>query len=201
LTAIAALESPAAKIPARSAVGRTPWSARDPLVALCLLLLLLLTPACKKKHPTAVLTSSSDGALATMLHVSDPRTAPQLIKGFYPIENRAWRWTQSKFSVSLRPPLTGPKNGARLVLKFVIPQVVLDKLHSLQLSAKVNGIDLAPQEYTKSGEQTYTRDVPAIALPLTAVNVDFALDKFLPPSPADNRELGVIVSAVGFEAK
>ena len=43
--------------------------------------------------------------------------------------------------------------------------------------------------------------MPAIALPTTAVNVDFMLDKALPPSPADNRELGVIVSSVGFEAK
>jgi hypothetical protein len=179
----------------------TQWDRRPRLSSALFLLLLLLTlPACKKKHPTAA-KPSDDGVLATMLHVSDPRTSPQLIKGFYPIENRAWRWTQSKFTVSLRPPLTGAKTGARLVLKFVIPQVVLDKLHSLQLSAKVNGIDLAPEEYTRSGEQTYTRDVPAIALPATAVNVDFALDKSLPPSPADNRELGVIVSAVGFEAK
>jgi hypothetical protein len=171
-------------------------------LAFCLTgLLLVSTTACKKKHPAGAFKAADDGVLATMVHVADPRSAPQLIKGFYPIENRAWRWTQSNFSVSLRPPLTGAKNGARLVLKFVIPGVVLDKLHSIKLSSKVNGFDLPPEEYTRAGEQTYSRDVPPIALPLTAVNVDFTLDKFLPPSPADNRELGVIVSAVGFEAK
>jgi hypothetical protein len=171
------------------------------ILFLCVLALLLPATACKKKRQRGIFKASDDGVLATMVHVADPRAAPQLTKGFYPIENQAWRWTQSKFSVSLRPPLTGPKNGARLVLKFVIPSVVLDKLHSMKLSAKVNGFDLTPEEYTRPGDQTYSRDVPAIALPTTAVNVDFMLDKALPPSPADNRELGVIVSSVGFEAK
>lgn len=164
--------------------------------------LLLMVTGCKKKgREGAVRTSESGGTLASMVQVADPRVAAQLIKGFYPVENRAWRWTQGKFTVALRPPRTGAQNGARLVLKFVIPDVVLDKLHSLNLSARVNGIDLPPQEYTRSGEQTYSRDVPPVALPATAVNVDFTLDKSLPPSPADNRELGVIVSAVGLEAK
>jgi hypothetical protein len=172
------------------------------LIPLLLIVPLLLVPtACKKKRRPAVAKASEDGGLATMIQVADPRAAVQLLKGFYPVENQAWRWTQSKFTVSLRPPRTGAQNGARLVLKFVIPDVVLQKLHSLKLSAKVNGIDLAPEEYTRPGEQTYSRDVPAIALPATAVSVDFALDKFLPPTPADNRELGIIVSAVGFEAK
>jgi hypothetical protein len=33
------------------------------------------------------------------------------------------------------------------------------------------------------------------------VTVDFALDKFLAPGAADQRELGVVVSSIGFEAK
>jgi hypothetical protein len=171
-----------------------------PLV-LGLAALLLVPTGCKKKRQRGTFKASDDGKLATMVQVADPRVAAQLTKGFYPIENQAWRWTQSKFSVSLRPPRTGAQNGARLVLKFVIPDVVLQKLHSLTLSAKVNGIDLAPEQYSRSGDQTYSRDVPAVALPAAAVSVDFALDKSLPPSPSDNRELGVIVSAVGFEAK
>jgi hypothetical protein len=31
--------------------------------------------------------------------------------------------------------------------------------------------------------------------------VDFALDKALPPSGSDQRELGLVVSAVGFDPK
>ncbi len=172
------------------------------ILAVLLGALLLVPAACKKKRkPATVATSSESGVLASMVQVADPRVAAQLTKGFYPVENQAWRWTQSKFSASLRPPKTGAQNGARLVLKFVIPDVVLQKLHSLKLSARVNGIDLPPEEYTRAGDQTYSRDVPPIALPATAVSVDFTLDKSLPPSPSDNRELGVIVSAVGFEAK
>ena len=58
-----------------------------------------------------------------------------------------------------------------------------------------------PQSYNQPGEYTYTRDVPAAALATEVVPVDFQLDKSLPPSPSDQRELGVIVSAVGFEAR
>ena len=34
-----------------------------------------------------------------------------------------------------------------------------------------------------------------------AVTLNFALDRFLLPSGEDSRELGVIMSTVGFEAK
>jgi hypothetical protein len=33
------------------------------------------------------------------------------------------------------------------------------------------------------------------------VSVDFSVDKYLPPSPADRRELGLIATAIGIESK
>ncbi len=170
-------------------------------LSLLLITGVLLAPGCKKKRQHTFLKSADDGMLASMVQVADPRAAVQLVKGFYQVEGNAWRWTASHFTVALRPPRNAAQNGARLVLKFVIPDVVLQKLHSIKVSAKVNGLDLPPQEYTQAGEQTYSHDVAASALTSDVVNADFALDKFLPPSPPDKRELGVIASAVGFEAK
>ena len=141
------------------------------------------------------------GRLASMIQVADPRTKVQLTKGFHEVEQDAWRWTEGSFSAAVRPPMGAEQKGALLVLKFVIPDLVLQQLKSIRLSASVNGLALAPQEYTKPGEYTYSRDVPPTALAAQAVSVDFTLDKFLPPNPPDIRALGVIVSAIGLEAR
>jgi hypothetical protein len=71
----------------------------------------------------------------------------------------------------------------------------------MTLSASANGTRLEPETYMKGGEHTYSRDVPAAAMQGDAVTLNFALDKFLPPTGEDSRELGIIMSTVGFEAK
>lgn len=167
-----------------------------------LLLCTLAAPACKskKRRPPLEQTTSKNG-LSSMLQVADPQVNLQLLKGFYDVEGGSWRWTARSFSAALRVPKNASRNGATLVLKFVIPDVLIQKLNSIQLSANVNGVALPPQEYSRPGDYTYSRDVPAAAFPADAVRVDFSLDKTLPPTPSDKRELGVIVSAIGFEAK
>jgi hypothetical protein len=65
----------------------------------------------------------------------------------------------------------------------------------------VNGTPLSPESYTQPGEFTYTRDVPANLLVSELAKVDFSLDKTMPPSGSDQRELGVVVTTVGFEPK
>lgn len=136
-----------------------------------------------------------------MIQVADPRTRLQLTKGFHDVEHNAWRWTEGSFSATLRPPLGSSQKGATLILRFKIPEVVLEKLKTIRLSASVNGLALPPEEYNKPGGYTYSRDVPPPALEAEAVSVNFTLDKFLPPTPADLRPLGVVVSEIGFEAK
>jgi len=136
-----------------------------------------------------------------MLDMSDARSSSQILDGFYGIENQSWRWTAGKFSVMLRPPRNAAQKGATLVLRFAISDAVLNKLHTQTLTSSIAGHALAPQQYAKSGEQTYTRDVSGDWVKSETVKVDFSLDKALPPSGADSRELGVIVSSVGFEAK
>jgi len=176
--------------------------------ALMLILVLTATPGCRRRKrapveppPEAEQASTAAGTPGSLVDMSDPRSSSQLLNGFYGIENQSWRWTAGKFSVMLRPPRTAALRGAVLVLHFATPEVVLTRLQSQTLTASIGGRALGSQTYTKPGEQTWSRDVAGDLLKGEMIKVDFALDKTLPPSASDNRELGVVVSSVGFEAK
>jgi hypothetical protein len=169
--------------------------------ALLLGALALTGAACKRKRNREPVKIEEGGGLYSMLQVAEPRGSVQLLKGFYAVEGGAWRWTARQFSVTLRPPRNAAQRGAILTFKFAIPDPVINRLKSMRLSAKVNGLALAPEDYASAGQYVYSRDVPPEALKPDAVVVEFALDKSLPPSPGDDRELGVVASAVGFEAK
>jgi hypothetical protein len=135
------------------------------------------------------------------LNTADPRVAPQLLRGFHPIEGNAWRWTAGEFAAVLKPPAGADLKGATLVFRFTVPDTVIRQLHSVKLSASVNGTALAPETYSAAGEQNYSRDVPASVLKGDTATVEFALDKHLPPAGEERRDLGVVATMIGFEAK
>lgn len=156
----------------------------------------------RKQAPPVVETIEEETqGLATIVHVADPRASLQLVRGFHEVEQNAWRWTMGKFAVTLRPPRNAAQRGASVQLKFSIPEPVIERLKTITLSAKAGGLDLAPETYGKPGEYTYARDVPGARLAGDAVLVEFALDRYLPVGAVDQRELGVVVSTIGFEAK
>ncbi|MBV9506924.1 MAG: hypothetical protein JO323_18190 [Acidobacteriia bacterium] len=173
-------------------------------LALAALAALALT-GCKRKEAVKVSqTETETPPIASLIHTGDPNSDTQLVTGFYPIEEHSWRWTAQHFSVVLRPPAGSAERGATLSLQLNIPEPVLAKLKTVALSAVIGGVMLPPETYTKPGPYTYTRDVPSNALNVSkdAVRVDFQLDKAIPPSAGgDQRELGVIVAAVGLDAK
>ncbi len=173
------------------------------LISFLLILLLSGAAGCKRQPKTADLeaTEEETQALFSVVHVADARASLQLVKGFHDVEQNAWRWTMQKFAVTLKPPAGASQRGATLQLKFVVPEPVIDRLKSVTLSANAEGTALASETYSKPGDYVFTRDVPASALGGDAVAIDFALDKVLPPSPSDQRELGVIVSSIGLEPK
>jgi hypothetical protein len=164
----------------------------------------LLSPAgCKLKSEKPRVGAGEEAAPArlTMLHVADPRASAQLVKGYHKIEQNAWRWTMGRFAVTLRPPVNASRKGARLILRCTVPAVIIHRLTAVSLAANVEGVRLPEETYSRPGEYVYSHDVPADVLTTEAVKVEFSLDKYLPPGDADQRELGVIVSMVGFEAK
>ena len=136
-----------------------------------------------------------------MIQANDPAASAQLIKGFHTLEQGRYRWTMGQFSVILRPPAQASERGARLILQLAIPESSIQKLKSVKLSASVEGVALPEETYTKPGGHAYSRDVPPQVLAKRVVTVNFKLDKYLPPGDLDRRELGVVMTAVGFEAK
>lgn len=172
------------------------------VICLALALAISVTAACKRREGITVQQTDEDSAtIASVIQVSDPRAKQQLLAGFHDIEDNAWRWTARVFSVALRPPANAGQKGATLTLKGAVPDAVIQKLNALSLSATVGGVSLPPETFSAPGEFTYTREVPAKAFSGEAVNVEFSLDKALPPSESDTRELGVIVTSVGLEVK
>ena len=133
--------------------------------------------------------------------MGDPKTATQLISGFYGIEQNAWRWTARRFTLVLRPPLGAAQKGATLQLRLTVPSVIVEKLKTIALSATIDGASFPPETYTQAGDYTYTRDVAPALLAGQSVRVDFQLDKSIPPAGADLRDLGLVVLSAGLESK
>jgi hypothetical protein len=166
------------------------------------ILTLLLTPACRihKNSPHAQ-SQEDDGQLVSVINVNDPRASVQLTRGFHGLENDAWRWTMKNFTATLRAPANASKTGATLQLKLTIPDVMFNRVGPMTVDARVNGLDLGPETYSHTGDYTYTRDVPPAALSTDAVAIDFHVDKGLPPTEQETRELAVIVTTVGLLPK
>jgi hypothetical protein len=140
-------------------------------------------------------------ALATVVHIADPRTSSQLLSGFYNVEQGSWRWTGRKFSVVLAIPENVSQKQISLVFKMAVPEPVIQKLKSVTLTASVNGVALAPETYRKAGEYMFTREVSAKALGGASAQIEFALDKALPAGANDSRELGLVATSIGFDWK
>jgi hypothetical protein len=168
------------------------------MAALALAALVAAAPGCRKMRGRGAF---DDGQLRSVVNVADPRAAIQLTRGFHVIENDSWRWTMKEFSVTLKPPKGSAQNGAKLQMKFAIPDVIFNRLGEMTVAARINGMNLGAQKYTQAGEGVYEREVPASALRGDAVSVDFTVDKGLPPSEQDERELALVVTSVGLVPK
>ena len=161
----------------------------------------LAAPGCKSKKVKVQATEEEAPRMASAVSMGDPKAEGQLISGFYGVEAGAWRWTGKQFTMVLRPPAGAAQKGGKVQLKLTVPQVVIDKEKNIALSGTANGSPLAPESYTQAGEYTYTRDVPASALTGETVKFEFQLDKAIPPTGGDLRELGIIVLNASLESK
>ena len=154
---------------------------------------------CKKSNKPVQYVEEGSSQLSSAINTADPRAAIQLLRGFYDIENNAWRWTGAKFAIALRPPKEIPAEGAKLYLEYAVSDVFLQKVPKTTLSIMVNGKALEPETITKAGSFKLERLVPAAMLQGDVATIDFAMDKFLEPGSVDQRELGLIVSGAGLQ--
>ena len=158
----------------------------------------LVSLACPANEPGIPLEEEFGDELPIQLlssvNVADPRAEEQLVRGFHGLEQRAWRWTQQEFAVLLQPPPAVAGRGYSLDARLTIPDIVIERLGPVALTADVNGVDLGPEVYSEPIENTlYTREIPPDAITGDQpVQVIFRLDKEIPAGEIDSRELGVI---------
>jgi cephalosporin hydroxylase len=122
------------------------------------------------------------------------RAAEQrLIRGFYEPEGGAWRWTARVFEASLDAPAAG--EPAYLTLDCNLPVELMSQVHTATLTARVNGVEIGNQSYSKEGRYLFSRVVPAKALAVSPARVEFELDQSIMDS-GNHRELGLIAVLV-----
>jgi hypothetical protein len=154
---------------------------------------------CQRSEPPKRPPSVARATLLSRISAGDPKAEPQFVSGFHLVEQNRWRWTEGKFAVVLRPPSRASEEGARLVLQFALPEVVIQRLGAVEIRAKVDGGSLPATRYTKPGQQVYSQLVPAGVMKGSSARVEFALDKFLPAGSLEGRELGVIAATIALE--
>lgn len=160
---------------------------------------LLLLGGCHSKDRVHVETDEGPPRMAAMLTMADEKSSPQLLEGFYGLEDKQWRWTAGHFSVLLSTPPLGSRDGAVLKVQLSIPKPLIDRVKTTTLTAEIAGTKLSPESFTQAGSFVFVRDIPAKLLQDDSVRVDFSLDRFLPSGTVDGRELGLVVTSVGFE--
>ncbi len=175
-----------------------------PISLFTLVLVATVSAGCRGKHSTNSVQNEEPAAapkVLSSLKMSDPSAAQQLVKGFYGLEGGSWRWTAREFTAMLKTPVAAAQRGAALTFSFTIPDVVIQKLSKVTLTASVGGTKLKSETYSKPGSYTLTADIPGDQLGKDTVLVDFALDKSMPAGSADTRDLGIIATGVGLETK
>lgn len=172
-------------------------------LGLALLAAVLWAPAgCHRKKSAAPAAAVEEGPrVASTVHTGDPKSAGQLVSGFYDIENGAWRWTGKQFTAELGVPFGAGEKGATLELELTIPDVVIEKSKTVTLEGAVDGNALPPETYTKAGEYTYRREVPAALLRGESVKAAFTLDKTIRAGGGDLRDLGIVAARIGLQGK
>jgi hypothetical protein len=182
-------------------------SSRRAATVLAVLLAVLLLAGCPSNEPelatpqgeAAGNAAPPDGLLSSV-HMGDPQAVPQLLEGFYGVEQGVWRWTARKFVVALQAPSGGAGQETQLEFKFAVPEAVITRLEAVTLTARVNGTAVGSESYQQPGEYVFTKPVPASLLEGgEAVKVEFELDKALPPGESDKRELGLVAVSVALK--
>ncbi len=116
----------------------------------------------------------------------------RLLHGWHELEPGNWRWTERKFALN-----AGATAGGRAAfeLRFSLPEQIFARLGPLTLRATVNGAPLPAETYSQPGDHVYAQAIDPASLGAANIAIEFELDKALPPSEQDRRELGIIVSS------
>jgi len=122
------------------------------------------------------------------LPMGAPEAPAQIVSGLYDVENGAWRWMSGTAVVLLKSPVQAmPVEAA-----FTIP----DAAPARHVALLLDGRSIA--EATYMGPGSYVLKSPPESPAGASATVTVTLDRTF-SVPGDHRELGVVVSAIGFK--
>ena len=121
------------------------------------------------------------------LPMNAPEASSQIISGLYDLESGAWRWMAGSAVVLLK----SPSQPLPVEAAFTIPGPAPARRVQLLL----NGREIASQTY--SGPGSYTLKSPPQTPSGPTATVTLTADRTF-SVPGDHRELGIIISAIGF---
>jgi hypothetical protein len=123
----------------------------------------------------------------TYLPMSAPEASGQIVSGLYALEDGAWRWMSGSAVVLLK----SPTQALPIEAVFTIPDPAPARHVALLLDGRV----VASQTYSAPGAYTLRSPPQSPAGPTATVTL--TIDHTF-SVPGDHRELGVIVSSIGF---
>jgi hypothetical protein len=116
-----------------------------------------------------------------------PEAPAQIVSGLYDVEGGAWRWMSASAVVLLK----SPAQPLPIEAVFTIPDPAPARHVELLLDGRV----VASETY--SGPGAYTLKSPPQSPAGETATVTLTLDRTF-SVPGDRRELGVVVSSIGF---
>jgi hypothetical protein len=121
------------------------------------------------------------------LPMNAPEAADQIVSGIYSLEDHRFRWMSRAAVVALK----SPQAALPLRVTFTIPP----QARARRVALLLDGREVASQTYPAPG--TYTLESPPVRAAGAVAMVEIAIDQtfFAPP---DSRELGIVLTGVGF---
>ncbi len=151
-------------------------------------------------RPTAASARSATAPVSdpslSYLHLGDLRARHQLLGRWYPIEDGSWRWMSKEAQAVLRTPEESPVS---FELRLYFPENHMKRVGgSVAVSVLLENELLVEKTYRAAGAYTIRQPVPAGSLPHPVTRITIRLDRAVPPTGEEQRELGAVVLGFGF---
>jgi hypothetical protein len=124
----------------------------------------------------------------TDLPMNAAHAEQQIVSGVYQLESGQWRWMSQTATILLKPPA----QPAPVTVHFFIP----DSSPARQVTLSLNDHPIASQTYSAPG--TYSLSSPPMMPEGDSAKLTITVDKSF-SAPGDSRELGIILSEIGFK--
>jgi hypothetical protein len=124
----------------------------------------------------------------TDLPMNAPEAEQQIVSGVYQLESGRWRWMSQTATILLKPP----DRPTPVTIHFTIP----DASRARHVTVALDNRNVASQSYSAPG--MYSLSSAPVKPDGDSATLTVTVDKSF-SVPGDSRELGIILTAVGFE--